>query len=79
MTPIIFNVVVIEELHHGCGSHTHCNVIPGVVHDLRPSDSHEGITDWLPKQFFSGFRLVIALIAEDHSMQLGNHAALVGS
>lgn len=79
MAPIVFDVIIIKKLHHGCGGHTHSNVIPSVVHDFWPGDSYKGITDRLPKQFFSGFCLVIALIPEDHSMQLGDRAALVGS
>ena len=79
MTPIVLDVVVIEELHYGRSSHTHGNVIPGVVHDLWSSDSHKSVANWLPKQFLPGLRLVVALVAEDHSMQPSDHATLMGS
>lgn len=68
MTPIVFDVVVIEELHHSRSSHAHGNIVPGVVHDLRPSNSYKSIANRLSKQFFSGLNLIIALVTENHSM-----------
>lgn len=68
MAPIIFDVVVIEKLHHGRSSHAHSDIIPSVVHDLWPGNGYKCVANGLSKQFLSGFRLIIDLVAKNHSV-----------